>query len=1410
MGSSATHVDLRLSLRSFKAAFTRLSNTIEGFINEGLQEQSLKIANDYSAKYKLQLEKLAEANDKVCATNPSDIDNLYEALDVEHGKFIKLHACLTNHIVFIEKSMREAAAFATPTSGADLSLNVSSSSISGCPGKFVDKSLQPFTLTKGHNPQELRQWCKAFTIYYDSGSLALEPLSRQRGFLNLCLDTDLVTDLESFVTPATPILGPEGCLSILEDRFWVFHPTFNRRVALFNITKNDGEDSSSLLTRVQAVGLDADVELLDREGILTFVYLAAEDDKEIRKEVSRVKATDLATIRQIVEQRMTNLREDEAAEIKTKATKSLAASNATMVAAVTSDQRRSNFDRQSRQPRPRQNPSSRPRDRPSGRCIRCARSGHRSEECFAKNLVCHYCRQEGHITPACRSRLAKVGTVGAVVPAAALDDGHPEVTPRLPISLSHPAGSFVFPCFPDTGSGACIISKDLVSGRGFAMLPPSREFTFSSITGQRLRVVGRVVARATVVSSGAAFSFYFEVTPDLTNEVIVGYKALRKLCVISESFPINKCQHISNKTVIRHEPFETTADSLKDDLCSEFNDVLDGKLPETPMVGDAMDIFISSRSDVKPTKVTTARPVPLHFQPESEALVAKLLAEGIITKVDVPTEWCAPAFFVKKPSGGLRLVTDFTGLNRCVKRPVHPFPAPQDIVSGLSPTSKIFAKLDALSGYFQVPLTTSASFLTTFLLPSGMYRYLRAPMGLSSSSDEFCRRSDAVFAGLPGIRKLVDDILVEGNNLEDLERKLRAILDRCRQHGFVLSRKKFEIGPEVEFAGFVVSSGGVRPCPRRLEAIADFPVPTNLTSLRGFLGLCNQLAVFIPDLAALAAPLRGLLKKNVPFCWLPDHDLAFEKMKRNLVKTVAVHHFDSRLHTKLITDASKLNGIGYILIQTSGPDSFVPLRLLQCGSRALTPAERNYATIELECLGIQWALKKSDYFLRGLEAFNVVTDHRPLVGVFSKPLSAVDNPRLVRIIEKTSPYSFGVSWTSGKTNVIADALSRNPVGSNAVTSAGAVASATTVPAHACIVGNAGLIQQLVSAASSCTSYRGITEAFKNGVEPSALPANHPARRLLSVWPQLSLVNDGLLCVDAKRIFVPIACRKSILNKLHVAHPGITKMYHTARTFYFWPGLKNDIVNLVSACDACQVHRASLPIDNLVPTVASAPMELVSVDLFQFGNSHYLVLVDRFSNFPLVSKLSSLTSKAVIDRLRGWFLLFGFPKTLRSDGGPQFRSEFRNFCDNRGILHQVSSPYNSQSNGSAESGVKILKATMKKCHPSCWDEAFAMLRHACDKSGRSSSSLFFGRTVRSSLPTVSDTQPLRKSMNIEFPPDKLRHLCIGQQVRIQDRRSLKWSSIGTIISRSGDRSYVIKLSDGSKITRNRRFLRVLYK
>ena len=103
----------------------------------------------------------------------------------------------------------------------------------------------------------------------------------------------------------------------------------------------------------------------------------------------------------------------------------------------------------------------------------------------------------------------------------------------------------------------------------------------------------------------------------------------------------------------------------------------------------------------------------------------------------------------------------------------------------------------------------------------------------------------------------------------------------------------------------------------------------------------------------------------------------------------------------LLTDASRHHGMGFALCQeVNGAKA-----IITCGSKSFTPAQQRYATIELECLAIIWAVQKCELYLKGLPDFTVATDHRPLVGTFNKGISELTNPMLQRLHEKVSGYS---------------------------------------------------------------------------------------------------------------------------------------------------------------------------------------------------------------------------------------------------------------------------------------------------------------------------------------------------------------------------------------------------------------------
>ena len=147
-------------------------------------------------------------------------------------------------------------------------------------------------------------------------------------------------------------------------------------------------------------------------------------------------------------------------------------------------------------------------------------------------------------------------------------------------------------------------------------------------------------------------------------------------------------------------------------------------------------------------------------------------------------------------------------------------------------------------------------------------------------------------------------------------KNIELLFKACKQSNIVLNRKKIQIGQEnLSFAGYLVGKDGARPDPKRLQAIKDFPCPTGISELRGFMGLCNTLTSYRPDFAHITEPLRQLLSKNVAFVMGPKQLQAFEKAKEIMTSDVVVKYFDKNLPTELYTDASRINGLVFCLCQ---------------------------------------------------------------------------------------------------------------------------------------------------------------------------------------------------------------------------------------------------------------------------------------------------------------------------------------------------------------------------------------------------------------------------------------------------------------------------------------------------------------
>ena len=857
-----------------------------------------------------------------------------------------------------------------------------------------------------------------------------------------------------------------------------------------------------------------------------------------------------------------------------------------------------------------------------------------------------------------------------------------------------------------------------------------------------------------------------------------------------------------------HQPIQKIID--------QFPDVFDLSRGLRPMHGPPATIRLRDDIPIHPYHCTDVRKTPLHQQDEANKEIARLTDQGIIAPQTKATPWLLPGFFVGKPDFSLRLVVDAKRLNVYIYRPAHPFNSTDDCLRLIPHDAEILIVFDCKKGYFQIPLDEASQDLLTFLVPQGQFKYLRLPMGCSLSGDEWCARSDRAFTGLP-IIKIVDDILIACKSAE-APTIVKAVLERCREHHITLSKGKLQIGTEVKFVGHIIrvtadSGVEIAPHPDRIKAIREFPTPTKLQDLRSFLGLAVQLTRFNPDTQHLASPLATLQKINRHWQWLPEHETAFQKMKKILTSEAVIKPFRKGDTTQLLTDASRLHGMGFLLIQRP-LDNPNRIHLIECGSSSLSPAQRNYSTVELEAASLVWAIHKCRWHLLGHPGFEVLTDHRGLVNIFnSRRMQDIDNNRLQRLVESVASYSMEVKWIQGKTNLMSDALSRAPVFNHNPSPADTTINAIT---------SSPALDHLITLAKADGPYQETIAAWRQNTNPKHLPPSHAAKAYAKIWPELSL-HLGLLTHNGRAI-VPHSARRYILDLLHAAHLGIHGTKRRAKRLYWWPNMDTHIEQMCISCERCEAHQPRQMREPLNFIKATYPFEIASCDLFQFQGRKHAVLKDRYSGFlfvspPFPNEAPATTIAFVLDCCA----VGGYPANIRSDNGPQFRGEFNNWCQSHNIVHSKSDPHRPKGNGNAESGVKIAAALLDKVgkYGTAFKEALIEHNNTPRQDGHAPASMFMGRILRTKLPAFESTYtPIdqaaasaardARDASTKRTHDKhardLPPLSVGDDVLIWHEPTETWAIPAKVIEINHPRSYWVATKAGTKYQRNRDQLR----
>ena len=414
-----------------------------------------------------------------------------------------------------------------------------------------------------------------------------------------------------------------------------------------------------------------------------------------------------------------------------------------------------------------------------------------------------------------------------------------------------------------------------------------------------------------------------------------------------------------------------------------------------------------------------------------------------------------------------------------------------------------------------------------------------------------------------------------------------------------------------------------------MDAIRDFPTPTSITDVRSWFGLVNQVAHYFAQ-AETMAPFRELLsRKSKTFYWDENLNKLFNDSKTKIIDQIkdGVRTFEKKRITCLATDWSKA-GLGYTLSQKHCSCSAIsPIcgdghwHLILAGSRFTKPAESRYVAIEGEALAVVYGLQQCKTFVMGCPKLILAVDHKPLTRILNdRPLETIENPRLLRLKEKTLMFDFNIMHVEGKKNCAPDAASRYPTKLAAVHDE---TDNTQEELTRCAVAFANSqskslpdsvtwseVDDAASTDEECVTLKKIIEDGFPQIRKD-LPEN-----MRSYW---SMRND-LYIIDnvsfkGKKMLMPKTLRKRILEGLHAAHQGVNGMHANAKERFFWPGLSADITQRRDQCKRCNENAPSQTEEpSIVTPDPKVPFEQVATDLYQIGNHYYLIYADCFSGW----------------------------------------------------------------------------------------------------------------------------------------------------------------------------------------------------
>ena len=487
--------------------------------------------------------------------------------------------------------------------------------------------------------------------------------------------------------------------------------------------------------------------------------------------------------------------------------------------------------------------------------------------------------------------------------------------------------------------------------------------------------------------------------------------------------------------------------------------------------------------------------------------------------------------------------------------------------------------------------------------------------------------------------------------------KLTEVFERFRAAHLKLSPKKYHLfQKEVQFLGHIVSEHGVSTDPTKIAAVKEWPVPTDDSSVRSFMGLCTYYRRYVRQFATIAAPLHNLTRTGQKFLWNEECKTAFMQLKNALVSAPVLAFPDPSKPYILDCDASNF-GVGGVLSQeTDGLEHVVAYY-----SQSLSDPERNYCVTRKELLAVVKSLNHFHSYLYGAK-FKVRSDHAAL-----RWLKTLRKPegQLARWLGKIEQYDYSIEYRPGRVHGNADSLSRRPCDANCKhctkrDNSQELCRRTTVDAE---MGDDDLAKEKRKDADLAPIMEQMKECL---VKPPWEKISATSPVAIGYWSQWDLLRlrDGVLerkweKTDGGGHFwqavLPKKQRADVMKEVHNnltgGHLGVKKTLSHLRQRFYWMGMRHDVEEWCRSCEVCcakkgpkRQGRAPMELYQV-----GALMERVAVDIAgplpvtASGNKYICVAMDYFTKWPeayaIPDQEAATMARVLVDN---YFCRFGMP------------------------------------------------------------------------------------------------------------------------------------------------------------------------